>query len=304
MGIKTLLSREEPHMKKRRIEEIIRPPAPHWVGNGFRVQQYFPKGRGKGSFDRFSPFILLDYNAKTFFKGTSSMVGVGPHPHRGFETVTFAFEGKVEHGDNQGNHGIIGPGDIQWMSAGSGILHKEYHEREYAKNDRHFHMIQLWVNLPSQHKMTPPKYQALLKEDMGKALFAGGEFTVYAGEAGGAKGPAHSFSPMNIYMLSLEKDAAIDLEEPGSYNLALLILEGEVLLQDTLLKASDFALMKNEEGTLTLRGVADRSDVFILSGEPLQEPVVAGGPFVMNTEEELLQAFEDYESGLFGSHDF
>lgn len=288
----------------RHVEEIIKQPAAHWVGNGFRVSQYFPRRRPAHFFDRISPFILLDYNARVLFKGTQSLVGVGPHPHRGFETVTFAFEGKVAHHDNQGNQGVIGPGDLQWMSAGAGILHKEYHEADYAKEDRIFHMIQLWVNLPAKDKMTEPRYQPITKEEVTKRPFLGGQILIYAGIVLGEKGPAKTFSPMNIYKVELDSGATLSLEEPAHHNLALLVIEGQVSLNDDLLDNGDFALMKNEKGSFTLEGKAPSSQVFVLSGEPLNEPVIAGGPFVMNTEEELRQAYDDYSSGGFGSHDF
>lgn len=288
----------------RNIEEITKQPPAHWVGNGFRVSQYFPRRRPAHFFDRISPFILLDYNARVLFKGTQSMVGVGPHPHRGFETVTFAFEGKVAHGDNQGNQGVIGPGDLQWMTAGSGILHKEYHETEYAKEDRIFHMIQLWVNLPAKDKMTSPNYQAITKKEVAHRPFLGGQVLIYAGEVLGEKGPAKTFSPMNIYKVELDSGSSINLEEPSHYNLALLVIEGQVKLNDEVLDNGDFVLMKNEEGSFSLESLAPSSQVFVLSGEPLNEPVVAGGPFVMNTDEELSQAYDDYNTGGFGSLDF
>ncbi len=289
---------------KRNIEEIISLPAPHWVGNGFHVSQYFPRRRPPTFFDRISPFILLDYNAKTLFKGTRSSVGVGPHPHRGFETVTFAFQGKVAHGDNQGNSGVIGPGDLQWMTAGSGILHKEYQEEEYAKKDRIFHMIQLWVNLPAKDEMTDPSYQAITEEEMGLYQFDGGQITIYAGEVLGIRGPAKTFSPMNIYKVSLNKGSKIDLSEPADFNLALLTIDGKVRLNEEKLIEGDFALMKNEEGGFELLGLEDDSQVFVLSGQPLREPVIAGGPFVLSTQKALAQAYEDYHTGGFGSLEF
>lgn len=288
----------------RPIEEVFKQPKAHWVGNGFRVSQYFPRWRPQGFFDRISPFILLDYNAKVEFRGTKAMVGVGPHPHRGFETVTFAFEGKVAHGDNQGNSDVIGPGDIQWMTAGSGILHKEYHEEEYASEDRIFHMIQLWVNLPAKDKMTKPKYQAILKDEMTSLPFDGGNVTIYAGQVKGAKGPASTFSPMNIYKVNLFQGGKIQIEEPEDHNLAMLVIEGEVKLNENSLYNGDFALMENKPGYFELEGVRPYSQVFVLSGQPLNEPVAAGGPFVMNTPEELQIAQRDFNSGAFGTTDF
>ncbi len=168
--------------KVRKIETIFKGPRTHWVGDGFHVSNYFPSG--KNLLERFTPFILMDYNAPMEFLPSDTPRGVGPHPHRGFETVTFAFEGAVEHHDNRGNHGIIYPGDVQWMTAGAGIMHKEYHEKEFSNAGGIFHMIQLWVNLPKKDKMTEPRYQAITKSDMGKAVLSDnqGNVTVVAGK--------------------------------------------------------------------------------------------------------------------------
>jgi hypothetical protein len=231
---------------------------------------------------------------------------VGQHPHRGFETVTFAFEGAVEHHDNKGNHGIIYPGDVQWMTAASGIMHKEYHEKEFSKKGGIFHMIQLWVNLPKKDKMAEPGYQAITKEQMGKVTFPDGKgtVTVVAGVFSGAKGPAKTFTPMNIYIIDLKKDGTITLNEPGSFNLGMLILEGEIKVNGEVGKEKDFVLFKNEEGQVTIEAVSENVKIFVLSGEPIDEPIAAGGPFVMNTKDELKQANEDFNNGKFGTFDF
>lgn len=291
----------------RPIEKTFRGPNPHWVGNGFRVRQYFPKGQGKEFFDRFSPFILMDYNEPYYFEGTEQMTGIGPHPHRGFETVTFAIAGKVEHGDNKGNHGVIGPGDIQWMTAGSGILHKEYHEKEYAKTGRVFHMVQLWVNLPAKDKMTEPRYQALLAENMGKHVLENnaGEVTVFSGEVLGTKGPALVHSPMNVFKVTLNQDGQVMLNEPGDFNTGFLVLDGQVVVnEDKTLEQGDFVLFENKPGDILLKALSKEASLLCLSGQPLNEPVVAGGPFVMNTREQLEQAHYDYQMGNFGSFNF
>lgn len=290
----------------RRIEKIIQNPPRHWVGNGFNVQQYFPSNQGMSFMERFSPFILMDYNAPATFKGTEGDVGVDIHPHRGFETVTFAFKGKVEHGDNHGHSGIIQEGDIQWMTAGSGVLHKEFHEREWAKHDRVFHMIQLWVNLPAKDKMTAPNYQALTKNEIPSFVEEKSEANIilYAGEVFKHKGIAHTFSPMNIYKINLKKDHKIDLDEPSTYNTGFLLISGVVNINDDkVVREQDFVLFKNEAGVIELSAIED-AEIFVLSGKPLNEPVVAGGPFVMNTENELRQAYLDYQAGKFGPFDF
>lgn len=293
--------------KFRGTEMIFKGPDPHWVGNGFRVSQYFPKKTGRVFFERFSPFLLMDYNLPCEFKASVSNRGVSPHPHRGLETVSIMFEGYLEHGDNKGHSGVIGPGDVQWMTSGSGILHKEYHEKEYAKKDRTFHMIQLWVNLPAKDKMTEPKYQTLLKDDMGiyKVENDGGEVRVFAGEFKGVKGPASTFSPINMYRVILKKGHTIEIEEPSTFNTGVIVINGDFKLNETeTLDNSEFCLFKNEEGKIKLEAVTDVAELIVLSGEPLNEPVVAYGPFVMNTKEEIDQANKDYYSGQFGSDNF
>lgn len=291
----------------RTIEQSFRGASPHWVGDGFWVNQYFPTGRGQEFFQRFSPFLLLDYNAPRYFEPTSVPVGVGAHPHRGFETVTFAFAGKVEHHDNKGNRGVIEPGDVQWMTAGSGILHKEYHEREYAKQGRVFHMVQLWVNLPRKDKMTAPDYQALEKKDMGSyALPEGkGSVSVVAGSAFGVKGPARTFSPMNVYRGTLKEGGVLDCVEPAGFNTGLLLIDGTIEINgDKRFEHGDFVLFSHEEGAIRLKGVSESASFLMLSGEPLNEPVAASGPFVMNTLEEVHQAHRDFQSGMFGDLNF
>ncbi len=294
-------------MKYRTIENIFKNEHAHWVGNGFRVKQYFPSGRGEGFMQRFSPFLLLDYNEPHLFKGTSQRMGVDAHPHKGFETVTFAFKGKVEHGDNKGHSGVIEPGDIQWMTAGKGIIHKEFHEREYAKDDRIFHMIQLWVNLPKAHKLTEPKYQAIQAAQMGQYQSEEKDvkLTVYAGEIMGVKGPASTFSPMNIYKVDLQKGAVFTAEGPASFNTGFLVLGGAVRVnEEKQANTSDFVLLQNDGDAFKIEALTEDTEVFVLSGEPLHEPIAAMGPFVMNTQEEIWQANMEFQEGKFGSFDF
>lgn len=291
----------------RKIEKIFTNNQQHWVGNGFYVRTYFPNPAEGLSLDRMSPFVLLDYNAPRRFKGTNGQVGIGPHPHRGFETVTFAFEGKISHGDNKGHTGVIEPGDIQWMTAARGILHKEYHEAESAKQDRVLHMIQLWVNLPAAYKMADPNYQAIKADRMGKIRTDDGgcEITVYAGDVFGTKGPATTFSPMNIYKVKLESGKTLTIQEPVNYNTGLLVLSGELSVNsEKTVKGADFVLFENNGKPFELRGISESSEVFVLSGEPLNEPIAAMGPFVMNSYEEILQANADFQNGAFGHSDF
>lgn len=293
-------------MKKfRTIENIFKGPEPHMVGDGFRVSQYIPTGIK--SMERLSPFLLLDYNAPYYFKPSETRLGVGAHPHRGFETVTIAYDGKVEHHDNKGNHGIIGPGDVQWMTAASGIMHKEYHETEFSKNGGIFHMVQLWVNLPKDKKMIEPKYQPLLKEEMGilKLDNDKGEISIIAGEVNGVKGPANTFTNINLYNINLKNYGNTTLSEPKNFNTAILILKGEAKVnEDKICKEGDFIVFENVEGEILLESLTEESLFLVLSGEPINEPVVSHGPFVMNTLGEILDAYEDFRNNKFGTENF
>lgn len=293
-------------MKKfRTIENIFKGPEPHMVGDGFRVSQYIPTGIK--SMERLSPFLLLDYNAPYYFKPSETRLGVGAHPHRGFETVTIAYDGKVEHHDNKGNHGIIGPGDVQWMTAASGIIHKEYHETEFSKNGGIFHMVQLWVNLPKDKKMIEPKYQPLLKEEMGVLKLDNdkGEISIIAGEVNGVKGPANTFTNINLYNINLKNYGNTTLSEPKNFNTAILILKGEAKVnEDKICKEGDFIVFENVEGEILLESLTEESLFLVLSGEPINEPVVSHGPFVMNTLGEILDAYEDFRNNKFGTENF
>ena len=293
-------------MKKfRTIENIFKGPEPHMVGDGFRVSQYIPTGIK--SMERLSPFLLLDYNAPYYFKPSETRLGVGAHPHRGFETVTIAYDGKVEHHDNKGNHGIIGPGDVQWMTAASGIMHKEYHETEFSKNGGIFHMVQLWVNLPKDKKMIEPKYQPLLKEEMGVLKLDNdkGEISIIAGEVNGVKGPANTFTNINLYNINLKNYGNTTLSEPKNFNTAILILKGEAKVnEDKICKEGDFIVFENVEGKILLESLTEESLFLVLSGEPINEPVVSHGPFVMNTLGEILDAYEDFRNNKFGTENF
>ena len=293
-------------MKKfRTIENIFKAPEPHMVGDGFRVSQYIPTGIK--SMERLSPFLLLDYNAPYYFKPSETRLGVGAHPHRGFETVTIAYDGKVEHHDNKGNHGIIGPGDVQWMTAASGIMHKEYHETEFSKNGGIFHMVQLWVNLPKDKKMIEPKYQPLLKEEMGVLKLDNdkGEISIIAGEVNGVKGPANTFTNINLYNINLKNYGNTTLSEPKNFNTAILILKGEAKVnEDKICNEGDFIVFDNVEGEILLESLTEESLFLVLSGEPINEPVVSHGPFVMNTLGEILDAYEDFRNNKFGTENF
>lgn len=289
----------------RTVEKIFKGPDSHMVGDGFKVSQYLPVGIG--DMERLSPFLLLDYHAPHYYEPSSTIRGVGAHPHRGFETVTIAYDGKVEHHDNKGNHGIIGPGDVQWMTAASGILHKEYHETEFSKKGGILHMIQLWVNLPKDKKMIEPKYQTLLKSDMGilKLDNNQGEISIISGEVNGVKGPADTFTDINIYNVTLNNNGRVSLNEPSNFNTGILILKGEIKINgENVGKESDFILFDNVEGSISVEAITKDALFIVLSGRPINEPVVSHGPFVMNTIEEIYQAYDDFRNNKFGSEEF
>jgi quercetin 2,3-dioxygenase len=250
---------------------------------------------------RMDPFIMLDYNSKFHFNGTERPRGVGVHPHRGFETVTIAYEGKVEHHDSAGGGGIIGQGDVQWMTAAKGVLHKEYHETEWAKEGGIFQMVQLWVNLPSKDKMSDPKYQAIKSSDM-KIVDLGenGWIEIIAGAYKDQQGPATTFSPVHMMNAKLKKGGKATFDFPADFNTAALAIEGNILVNGEQKVATDhLALFKNEGENFTLEATED-AVVLIISGQPLNEPIFPHGPFVMNSREEIIQAFEDYNLGKFG----
>ncbi len=286
-------------MKAKSIQQILLPPAPHMVGDGFRVHNFFPTGYNIGK-NRMSPFFMMDYNSKIDFSPRENPRGVGVHPHRGFETVTIAYHGKVAHHDSTGNSGVISEGDVQWMTAASGILHKEYHEEEFSKKGGPFQMIQLWVNLPAKDKMSKPKYQAITNDQLGKyQLDNGGVVEVIAGEFKGVKGAASTFTPIEMYNAKIKKGAAVTFDLPENFNTGILVVEGAVKVNGEKAPADNFILFKNEGETISIEAEED-SILFVISGEPINEPVAAYGPFLMNTHEELEQALEDFNKGKFG----
>jgi len=286
-------------IKQRSVESIIAPPTPHWVGNGFEVSGFFPNNRLSG--ERMSPFYLLDYNAKKTLPPSTVEHGVGPHPHRGFETVTIAYHGRVAHHDSHGGGGVIGEGDVQWMTAGSGLLHKEYHEEEFNRTGGDFQMVQLWVNLPARDKMTAPKYQAIKNSVMGRApLENDGYVEVIAGEYAGVKGPAATHTPIHLYNVKAKKGTKVELDFPSGYTTAVLAVEGSATISGTdKLPLNNFALMAGDGEHFTL-DVDDDGTFLVMSGEPLNEPIASYGPFLMNTGEEIIQAINDFQSGKFG----
>ena len=287
-------------MSTKKVEIIVQPRPAHFVGDGFRVHNFIPSGY-QLDMKRMDPFIMLDYNSKFHFSGTETPRGVGVHPHRGFETVTIAYHGRVEHADSAGGGGVIGEGDVQWMTAASGVLHKEFHETEWAKQGGIFQMVQLWVNLPAKDKMSPPKYQAIKNSEMKKVdLGENGFVEVIAGEYQNEKGPASTFSPVNLMNAKLKKGGKADFSFPANFNTAALVVEGSISVNGEKNVPTDhFILFKNEGENFIIEATED-AVVLVISGEPLNEPIFAHGPFVMNSREEIIQAFEDFNTGKFG----
>ena len=283
----------------RTIESIIPPPPPHFVGDGFPVHNFFP-GQIPGGMKRTDPFLLLDYGSPHIFTPTTHRRGVDVHPHRGFETVTFAFKGSVAHRDNSGGGGIIGEGDIQWMTAGSGILHEEYHSDEFAEKGGLFHMAQLWVNLPAKHKMTKPAYQAI--ENKSIPVYSGKNIavSVIAGEFKGIKGIAHTFTDIRMFLVHFEEGGEFDYECPSSYTAIALNIEGDLSIEERHFPTHHCALFANDGEKIILKGNTS-STALILIGKPIREEIVAYGPFVMNTRAEIAKAYEDFTTGLFGT---
>lgn len=291
-------------MKVKSVELVASPREPHFVGDGFRVHNFIPSGY-KLDMHRMTPFIMLDYNSKFYFPPTEKPKGVGVHPHRGFETVTIAYKGKVAHHDSSGGGGVIAEGDVQWMTAASGVLHKEYHEEEWSKKGGDFQMVQLWVNLPKKDKMSSPKYQAIKNDNINKYILnnEGGFIEVIAGKYKDVEGVASTFTPIHMMNARIKNGGEAEFSFPEHFNTVLLVVEGRIIINDIEGVATDhLALMANAGESFTIKAEED-SVVLVLSGEPIDEPIAANGPFVMNTNEELQQAYSDFRSGKFGQLD-
>jgi quercetin 2,3-dioxygenase len=285
----------------KRVLNIAKAPGRHWVGDGFPVHGMF--GYDQGAAQR-SPFLMMDYAAPTeFTPNTGKPRGVGAHPHRGFETVTIVYAGEVAHRDSAGGGGVIGPGDVQWMTAGSGIVHDEFHSTAYSLSGGPFQMVQLWVNLPARDKMTAPGYQAIADADIPPVPLAGGagQARLIAGQWGGARGPAHTFTPMNVWDVSLNAGHTAELPQPEGWTTLLMVLGGTVQVNgQTPVGTAQLVTLSREGSDIQLAAPQGNARVLLLSGEPIDEPVVGYGPFVMNTQQEIVQAFNDYNSGQFG----
>jgi redox-sensitive bicupin YhaK (pirin superfamily) len=289
-------------MKSTKSIAVVLPPPPaHMVGDGFRVHNFFPSNPVIGE-QGMSPFFLLDYNSKWEIPPSEKQRGVSVHPHRGFETVTIAYHGSVAHHDSTGKSGVIREGDVQWMTAGSGILHKEYHEKEFSKKGGIFQVVQLWVNLPSGDKMTPPKYQAIDRDRIPKAYLDSSDsyIQIVAGSFNDMTGPATTFTPLNLFNAALKKGAVALFNFDKDDNTGILVLDGELKINDSELVSMDhFAYFLHDGEDIKAEAISN-SMALVLSGKPIPEPIASSGPFVMNTEEEINQAYRDYYSGKFG----
>ena len=283
----------------KKVLSVHRGGEPHWVGDGFPVRTIFHyEGLGR----ELAPFLLLDHAGPADFEPTDRQRGVGWHPHRGFETVTVVYDGGVDHEDSGGNQGSIGPGDVQWMTAGSGVLHKELHGRDYARRGGRFEMLQLWVNLPAKSKMTAPNYQTLLVRNIPMVELPedAGTVRVIAGEFRGAKGPARAFTPINLFDVRLRSGHRLQLDLHDGYTAALFILKGRAVVNgEESADQNELVVFQREGDTVSIEATADAT-LLILNGEPIDEPIVGYGPFVMNTREQIQQAIADMRTGRLG----
>ncbi|MCY1211986.1 Pirin [compost metagenome] len=282
----------------KRLLGIYSAPRSHWVGDGFPVRSMFSY---QSHARQLSPFLLLDYAGPADFGPTDRPRGVGMHPHRGFETVTVVYKGEVAHRDSTGQGGVIGPGDVQWMTAGAGILHEEFHSEAFTRDGGALEMVQLWVNLPARHKLTAPGYQAILDRDIPAVALPDGAGTVrvIAGQYGAHAGPARTFTPMHVWDLRLAQGGVSTLPLPDGWNAALVVLRGRVRINgDTVAGEAQMAVLDRSGASVTLEASTD-AVVLLLTGEPIDEPVVGYGPFVMNTEQEIQQAMSDFNNGRF-----
>ena len=288
-----------PEEAVKKLRCIQRSVDRHWVGNGFPVRTLFAY---PNLGPVLSPFLLLDYAGPMDFTPTGERRGVGEHPHRGFETVTIVYRGEVEHRDSSGGGGRIGPGDVQWMTAAAGLVHEEFHGRDFARRGGTLEMVQLWVNLPARDKWAAPRYQSIVAGDIPEVPLPGGQGTlrVIAGEFAGKKGPAMTFTPLHVWDLRLTGDQRTDLAVPDGWTTALVVLEGAIRVNGSEpVGAAEVGLFDRAGTTLCIDG-GKGARALLLAGEPIDEPIVGSGPFVMNTTQEIRQAIADYQAGRMG----
>lgn len=280
------------------LDTILRNDAAHWVGDGFPVRSLFSY---HGDTAAISPFLLFDYAGPWNFEpGTGRPRGVGEHPHRGFETVSIVYDGEVSHRDSTGGGGSIGPGEVQWMTAGSGVLHEEFHSPGYSKTGGPFRMVQLWVNLPAKDKMSPAKYQAITRDAIPEVSFDGGRARIIAGAFDGTTGPASTFTPINLWDVRLAADANVTLPLPAGHTTMIAVLSGHVTIGGQGVGQAEIARLSRDGVGAAITADGDAM-LLVMTGEPIDEPVFGHGPFVMNTEAEIRQAIADFNAGKFGA---
>lgn len=283
----------------KQVTGVYTAPRSHWVGDGFPVRSMFSyQTHGEA----LSPFLLLDFAGPHVFPGDGAKRGVGEHPHRGFETVTIVYAGEVEHRDSTGKGGVIGPGDVQWMTAGAGILHEEFHAESFSRQGGELKMMQLWVNLPAKDKMATPGYQSITKGDIPVVALPdnSGELRVIAGRYGDNQGPAHTFSPLNVWDIALQQDSHLTLNQPEGWSTALVVVEGTITVNGTTPAGEAQLVVLSQNGEKLHLEASSDAKVLLMAGEPLNEPIVGYGPFVMNTKAEINEAVRDFNSGRFG----
>jgi len=289
---------------QKAVKKTIPAPRPHWVGDGFNVYPVFDR---LAFTNELSPWLMFDYAAPKHFPATKKQLGVGQHPHRGMETVTIAWQGEVEHGDSMGNRDVIKAGDVQWMTAGRGIVHEEFHSREFAARGGTLEMCQLWVNLPRASKMVPPRYQPILAASIPEVELSGGAGSarVIAGALGAATGPAKTYSPLELFDVKLAEEKEAEIPIPEGHTAIVFVRAGAVRVAGTsaasVVEAQGVALLGHEGSAVQLVALKPETQVLIMAGEPIDEPIAARGPFVMNTQEELMQAQMDFMSGRMGT---
>lgn len=283
----------------RNVLKIHRTKSSHWVGDGFKVQPLFSHmGEDRGT----NPFLMLDYAAPQFYEPNFGKPrGVGQHPHKGFETVTIAYSGEVAHRDSSGGGGVIKPGDVQWMTAGAGIMHEEFHSPEFSVSGGEFEMAQLWVNLPKKDKLTPAKYQHLASQNIPVVSFDGGFARIIAGDFNGIKGAASTFSVLNVWDIVINANKTANFNVPSNQSLSVVVLRGDATFNDKdLAHAGELVSFEQGGGEISIKAGSENVKILLLSGEPINEPIVGYGPFVMNSEFEIHQAIDEFNSGKFG----
>lgn len=275
---------------------LYRHGSAHMVGDGFNVRNLFPSNN---IYAHTNPFFMLDYAGPTQYGPSERPRGVDEHPHRGFETVTIVYQGEVDHRDSSGNSGSIGPGDVQWMTAASGVVHEEKHGARFTREGGTFQVVQLWVNLPAEQKMSPPRYQALTRDMIPSVKLDGGALRVIAGEFAGVKGPARSVTPLNVLDLNLSAGHDAQLDLPAGHNTVIVVLSGKATINGRAAGEAEMVVLASEAGRVNIRA-QESSLLLVLDGQPINEPVAAYGPFVMNTQAEIMQAVNDYRAGKMG----